>query len=232
MEKLRFLIHKKNFRLLLMISTIILCVLAFTDIVDDVFYDASEGDDEAMVFDNAISSWVQGFRTPMLTQAMTDLTALGSISVIGAMFLVMASILMTYKDYRGIFYLMTVLAGAGVLPTTLKLIFKRPRPELTNQLVTVTDYSFPSGHSFGATALYIGLAYYAAKYAQSWRQEIFFYLLGMLLIITVGTTRIYLGVHYPTDVLAGISGGIAWGLLVSSIFEIFKLTSSEEVYRP
>lgn len=153
---------------------------------------------------------------------MTDLTALGSVSVVLTMFVVLASVLVSYRDYRGLVYLSVVLLGAGLWPTLLKTYYRRPRPVEIEHLVTVTDFSFPSGHAFGAASVYIALAFYAAKYAKSWHQELFFYILGGALITVVGTSRIYLGVHYPTDVIAGVAAGSAWGLGVSAAVEFFK----------
>src|SRR5690606_32446059 len=120
----------------------------------------------------------------------------------------------SYRDFKGIIFLSVVLGGAGLWPTLLKPYFGRERPSETDQLVTTVDLSFPSGHTFGATAVYIALAFYVAQYARTWAHEVFFYYLALVLIVLVGTSRIYLGVHYPTDILAGLSGGAAWALLI------------------
>lgn len=202
-----------------MVIGIALALLTFQEIVDDVFYDPLEGDHEAQTFDRSLLKWAGEVRSPYVNQMMTDLTALGSVSVILTLFFVFASVLVTNRDYRGLSYMLIVLAGGAAWPSFLKRVFGRARPEEIAQLVNVTDLSFPSGHAFGSASVYIALAYYGAQYARSWPQEMFFYLLGLLLIMLVGISRVYLGVHYPTDVIAGISGGIAWGLLVSAIYE-------------
>lgn len=214
---------RKWLRFWILIAGVFLALLVFEEVADDVFQDPREGDHEAQSFDQAIFRWSSQFRSPVLTQAMTDLTALGSVSVVLTLFLIFASVLFSYRDYKGLAYIATVLAGAGVWPTLLKTYYRRPRPEEIEHLVTVTDFSFPSGHAFGAASVYIALAFYAAKYAKSWRQELFFYLLGGALIAVVGITRIYLGVHYPTDVIAGMAGGAVWGLGVSAFIEAFRV---------
>lgn len=212
----------KRLRLGIFLMGVIISGIVFEEIADDVFSDPVEGDFEARDFDDAIRAFFKSFKTPALTQIMIDLTALGSISVIGVLLGVFLTILGTYRDYRGIAYLLTVSLGAGVWPMLLKLYFQRPRPALELHLVPVSDLSFPSGHAFGSTAIYIALAFYAGKYALSWRQEIFFYCLGVVLFLLVGLSRIYLGVHYPTDVLAGIAGGAFWALLVSMIVILLR----------
>lgn len=212
----------KWLRFWILVFGTLLALLVFAEVADDVFQGPREGDHEVQSFDQAIFSWSSQFRTPIVTQAMTDLTALGSVSVVITLFVILASVLASYRDFRGLSYITAVLAGAGVWPTLLKIYYRRPRPVELEHLVTVTDFSFPSGHAFGAAAVYIALAFYSAHYAKSWAQELFFYILGGALILLVGVTRIYLGVHYPTDVVAGIAAGSAWGFGVSAVVEYFK----------
>ncbi len=195
----------------------------FAEMVDDVFFDPREGDFESEQFDRWISEFFFGFKSPHLTQVMIDLTALGSISLICVLLLVFTSILYSYRDFRGICYLLIVSLGAAIWPLVLKNIFQRPRPDIQYHLVNVSDLSFPSGHAFGATAVYIALSFYAVRYARSLRQEIFFYSLGTLIIFIVGISRIYLGVHYPTDVIAGVCGGAFWALLVSGLYRLWEI---------
>ncbi len=214
---------KKRPRLFIMIIGMIASLLFFEEVVDDVFHDPKVGDHEASVFDKKIADRVLLMQTQTLNQVMTDLTALGSVSVIGTLFIILASVMMVYRDYRGLVYLSVVLAGAGAIPFWLKNVFNRERPIVENHLVRVSDLSFPSGHTFAATALYIALAYYTAKFARTWGHEIFFYFLGLLVIITVGVSRIYLGVHFSTDVIGGLTSGAAWGLFVSILFELQKI---------
>ena len=216
-----FLKHRYlRFTLLLLFA--LLSVAAFEEVVDDVFYDPQVGDFEASEFDKSISTTMKNYQSPELTQIMIDLTALGSVSVITTLFLVLSSVLLSFRDWKGLIFLSTSLIGAAIFPPLLKNYFSRPRPEELEHLVKVHDLSFPSGHSFGATCLYIALAYYSGKYARSWSQEIYFYLLGFILISLVGLSRIYLGVHFPTDVLGGVASGAAWGFIVSSLFEFWK----------
>jgi undecaprenyl-diphosphatase len=219
MKRLYPLFAHRRFRFWLMIVGIVIALVGFEEVADDVFYDPLEGDFEFREFDRSVTQWVSRFRSPVLNQVMIDLTALGSVSVVLTLFIVLASVLATYRDFRGLGYITIVLAGAGAWPLLLKSYFGRERPPEMDRLVEVASLSFPSGHSFGASAVYIGLAYYVTQYTRSWAHEVFFYCLGALLILVVGTTRIYLGAHFPTDVVAGLCGGIAWGLICASVFE-------------
>jgi undecaprenyl-diphosphatase len=216
---IRELLAHRRFRFWLLLSIAAIALLGFVEVVDDFFRDPLEGDLEAQAFDRAIGRWVAPLRSARLTQVMTELTALGSVSVVATLFLVHAAILASFRDFRGLGYLGGVFLGAGAWPLLLKPLFGRERPRDLEHLALVTDLSFPSGHAFGAAATYVALAYYAGQYARSWPQEVFFYCLGGILVVVVGVTRIYLGVHYPTDVLAGICGGAAWGFFASALLE-------------
>lgn len=211
---------RKYLRFWLMAGGVVIALLLFAEIVDDVFYDPLEGDIESQVFDQAIGSWASQIRTPELTQIMTDFTAMGSVSVLATLLIIFTSILASFRDLKGIAYLVLVGFGASVWTIVLKSYFNRARPSEAEHLVMAINLSFPSGHALGAAAIYISLAYYAGQYASSWKQELFFYWLGAALVLIVGISRIYLGVHYPTDVLAGLCGGIAWGFFASAIYEL------------
>lgn len=223
-------IFKLN-RLRFWIGLLIFAVLIFSfyEIVDDVFYDPKEGDIESQIFDDWVIQFLSQFRNPRLNQVMMDLSALGSVSVITTFFIILFSVLLSFRDFKGLSYLSILLAGAGLWPSLLKLYFQRPRPNHLEHLVIVTDYSFPSGHAFGAAAVYIGLAYYTGRYTRNWTQEIFFYFLGMLLVSIVGVSRVYLGVHFPSDVMAGICLGVIWALIVSAIYELLFPAKTEKI---
>lgn len=206
-----------------MLLGIFIALLSFEEVVDDVFHDPKEGDFEAETLDRLIRNFVSGFQSTRLTQVMTDLTALGSVSVVFTLFIIFISILISFRDYKGVGFLSLLLTGAGLWPYLLKLYFARERPDEVDWLVRVSDLSFPSGHAFGAAATYIGFAYYAGLYAKSRNQKVLFYFLGGLVTLLVGVSRVYLGVHYPTDVMAGLSGGIAWGLIASLSYDLLNV---------
>lgn len=226
---LKKLLVRRRLRLYLLILGIVVALMGFEEVADDVFHDPLEGDVEAQALDQSISKYVASFRSDHLNQSMIDLTALGSVSVIVTLFLIFASILFSYRDFKGVGFISAVLLGGGLWPHFLKQYFERERPIQSEWLVQVGSSSFPSGHSFGAAAAYIGFAYYASLYARGWPHEVFFYFLGALLALLVGVSRIFLGVHYPTDVLAGLSGGVAWALTACAVYEALMRTKRDTI---
>lgn len=207
-------------RLWLLLFASCLLVYSFFEIVDDVFSDPLEGDLEAREFDAAVSGFFMQFRTEGLTQVATDLTALGSVSVLAVFTVCGYAVVIGMRDRIGFWHLTVALLGAATGPMLLKPLYGRARPELSDALANVFDLSFPSGHAFGAAAAYATFAFFCARFVPSHRAELFCYFFAALLVGIVGITRIYLGVHYPTDVLAGLSAGGAWAFIVAAGFSL------------
>jgi undecaprenyl-diphosphatase len=196
------------------------CALAFTffEVVDDVFEDPLEGEVDTRAFDDSVTQLFVQFRSDAVTQVAVDLTALGSVSVLAVFAVLAYAAILVRRDWVGLAQLSVALLGALVWPSLLKDYFERERPDALMHLVTVGDLSFPSGHSFGAAACYATFAYFCARYLERKRDEVLCYALAVGIVVTVGITRIYLGVHYPTDVLAGASAGGAWAFFVAAAF--------------
>ncbi|HEY0961710.1 MAG TPA: phosphatase PAP2 family protein [Pseudomonadales bacterium] len=207
-----------SLRLWLMLAVACGLAYSFFEIVDDVFFDPLEGDVESHEFDAAVSRFLTQFRSEGLTQAAIDLTALGSVSVLTVFAILAYAAAIGSRDFVGLAHLSIALLGAGLWPQLLKPLYGRERPDLLERLVPAADLSFPSGHAFGAAACYATFAYLCARYTQSHAAEIFAYVFAALLITVIGLTRIYLGVHYATDVLAGFAAGGAWAFLLAALF--------------
>lgn len=208
-------------RLWLMLFAASLFAYFFFEIVDDVFSDPLEGDNETHEFDAAVAQFFMQFRSDRLTQVAIDLTALGSVSVLLVFGLLAYAVIVGTRDFIGFLHLSVALLGALVWPVILKPYFGRDRPALADQLVTVGDLSFPSGHAFGAAAAYATFAFFCARFLHARSAEIFCYLFAFAIICVVGVTRIYLGVHYTSDVLAGLTAGGAWAFFVAAAFSVF-----------
>lgn len=211
-----------SLRLWLMLA--ISCVLAYSffEIVDDVFSDPLEGDMESHEFDEAVSRFLAQFRSERLTQVAIDLTALGSVSVLTVFAILAYAAVIGARDTTGFAHLSIALLGAALWPQVLKPLYGRERPDVIDQLVPVADLSFPSGHAFGAAAAYATFAYLCARYTQKHGAEIFAYGFAALVITVIGLTRIYLGVHYATDVLAGFAAGGAWAFALAAAFTFMQ----------
>jgi len=115
--------------------------------------------------------------------------------------------------YAEVTLIVVAASVGGALSQILKSVFGRARPDVVPHLVTVASTSFPSGHSMLAMVTYLTLGALMARFAT--RRRIRTYCIGVSLVLAlvIGVTRVYLGVHYPTDVLAGWSAGLAWALL-------------------
>ncbi|HEX5080258.1 MAG TPA: phosphatase PAP2 family protein [Geminicoccaceae bacterium] len=185
----------------------------FAQLTDEVL----EGETHA--FDKAILLALRSATAPSdplgpdwFTDVMRDFTALGSLSVLTFLSLaVVGFLLLQGKGHLAV--LVVAAVGGGMLVSTLtKLGFDRPRPDLVPHAVQVHTASFPSGHAMMAAVTYLTLGALLAR-AQP-RRRLKLYLVGLAATLTVliGLSRIYLGVHWPTDVLAGWSLGAAWAL--------------------
>jgi undecaprenyl-diphosphatase len=145
--------------------------------------------------------------------AALDITALGSATVLGlAVFAVCGFLALQGLQRYALFVLVSSLGG-WFLNAALKAVFSRPRPDIVPHLREVMTLSFPSGHALTSAAVYLTLGVLLMRVAR--RPLARFYCLGvaMLATVLVGSSRVYLGVHYPTDVLAGWLIGLSWALL-------------------
>ena len=206
---------KKHVRLITMGIVLVLSLICFEEIVDDVFSDPKNGDPETLVFDKGMLKFFHDNRSPEFNQSMTDLTALGSLSVIALLSSIIVIYFVTHKDWTGLSYIFFILTGSSIIPAFLKEIYLRERPDVINRLADVKSHSFPSGHSFSATVAYLAMAYLISRELKNVKLEILYYLLALIVIALVGVSRMYLGVHYPTDIFAGICLGVAWFIIVS-----------------
>ena len=161
-------------------------------------------------FDRTILAMVAAHRTPALTAIAIDLTALGSRTLLTIATTLTCTLLWTAG--RRLAAIDTALAStaAGVITRLTKVLLARPRP--AEQLIQVGGFSFPSGHASGITALLAAAALHTIEMAHSRRQRIMLAAVYGLLILGVAGSRVYLGVHYPSDVVAGVCVGVACAL--------------------
>lgn len=150
-----------------------------------------------------------------LEELARDLTALGSFGVLLLVTVSVLGYLALKRAYRAAALLLAASAGGWLLSIALKGLFARPRPALVAPLVQVYSTSFPSGHAFMSAATYLTMAAMLARMHPGPQPGMRRYLFasGALVTVLVGVTRVYLGVHWPTDVLAGWGAGAAWALL-------------------
>lgn len=185
------------------IFTIAFPFLLFIKLSEDVIKQ------ELTVFDDSIYSFIARFISEDMTDLMKFLTFLGSGPVLITLTIIIILALHKYgkKSYYGWIIGINLIAST-LLNETFKVIFQRQRPDLL-RLIDITGYSFPSGHSMISLSYYGLLAYILWKNVKSsLRYPVV--ILSVILIISIGISRIYLGVHYASDVLGGFSAGLAW----------------------
>lgn len=161
------------------------------------------------MFDNFIIQLVRYYANPELDKVMLVITKLGSASFYSVFATFILLILVIRKRKIEASWLLVCLLGGNILNEALKHIFMRARPELF-RVITETGYSFPSGHAMVALCFYGMLAFLIARKRPLWQERFVIFLIAGIFIAAIGTSRIYLGVHYPTDVLAGFTAGTTW----------------------
>lgn len=160
----------------------------------------------------------------------TDITALGSGTVLTLVTLACGGYLLIGRRYRTLGVLVAVVVGGAILAFSMKGLFDRPRPESASSVAYVMTASFPSGHAMLSAVVYLTLSVLLARTSSAFRYRVYFISLGFALSLLVGVSRVYLGVHYPTDVLAGWSAGLVWALFCW--FAITFLQKSGLIERP
>ena len=145
-----------------------------------------------------------------LTKMMVDITALGGVTVLALLVTLVVIYLALRRKFRTAAFVTVSILGGWALSSALKLGIARPRPEVVQHLVEVTDMSFPSGHAMLSAITYLTLGAMLSRLEDRPSLRYFFPLVAVFLTFIIGLSRIYLGVHYPTDVLGGWAAGTVW----------------------
>jgi undecaprenyl-diphosphatase len=142
-----------------------------------------------------------------------DITSLGGAAILTLMTAAVIGFLLIDGKQAAANFVLASVAGGSLLSTILKLIFARPRPNIVPHLVEVSSASFPSGHAMLSAVVYLTLGALLSRVEGPPRIKIYILSVAILLTFLVGVSRVYLGVHWPTDVLAGWCAGAAWATL-------------------
>lgn len=174
-------------------------------------------------FDDAVLRWIGEHRPLNLEPVMLEITFLGTGTVVIAVVAVSALFLwLTRHQYSAALLLISAIGGV-LLNNLLKVGFDRPRPQIFEWGSHALSSSFPSGHAMSAAAVYGTVAYLAARLQKRYVHRVITLVIAFILIILIAVTRLYLGVHYPSDVLAGIIIGLAWASFCMATLEAIQV---------
>ncbi len=222
---------RNSFPIVLVLALIVVAGLigAFGFVADEVIEGATTR------FDTAVTLWfrangdMQLVAGPLwLQESVRDFTALGSFTVLG--FIVISSafyLLFTRRFHEALFMVSSVMIGT-MLSNVLKMVFNRHRPDVEASTHVFTQ-SFPSGHATLSAVVYLTLGVLLAKSTTNVALRAYFIVLAALIAFLVGVSRIYLGMHYPTDVIAGWCVGIAWAMVCWAVVEVIEYYEERKV---
>ena len=184
---------------------------------------------KTQAFDEAVLRWLGAHRTPLLDSAMLEITALGTGVVVMMIVSISALFLaLTQHKYSALLLLVATFGGV-VLNQVLKLFFDRPRPEVIVWGTHAASSSFPSGHAMSATIVYSTVAYLASRlHEHAWQRWLTLSIAGIVIIL-ISVSRLYLGVHYPSDVLAGGIIGLGWAAFCMATLEAIQKFSKRSM---
>jgi undecaprenyl-diphosphatase len=150
---------------------------------------------------------------PWLAEVGRDLTALGGVAFLSLLTASVAGFLLLRRQYGAMALVLAATLSGLAVSLALKGLYDRPRPVLVPHLAHVYTTSFPSGHAMLSATVFLTLGALLGRLFEERRLKAYFLLVAATLTLLVGVSRVYLGVHYPTDVLAGWTAGLAWAIL-------------------
>lgn len=203
--------NKNNFKIL--ITVVILTFLFLSQGYNNIL----------KPFDLKIISYIQSLENEYLTVFYKMITIIADTYQSAIITILLVTFLYFKKHYREVLFLAITMTTCGLAMPLLKNIFRRERPNFY-RLIEISGYSFPSGHTTSATTMYLTLAIILLSIMKK-LNKYFVFSIAVLGIVIIGSSRIYLGVHYPTDVMAGICLGIS---IVSTVYCLYYSNPSEE----
>ena len=172
--------------------------------------------------DSRVHDWTVSERSPAATLFFTMMTYIGGPVGIATIILAVSIILAFRRHWSWLIYLVVTTGGGGLLNFELKRYFARARPDVAEMLRRANGYSFPSGHAMGSAVAFGALAYLAFRAIKSWPARAAVMAFLYTLIAAVALSRVYLGVHWVSDVLAGVTAGTVWVTTTTMAYETVR----------
>lgn len=200
-------------RLLLSVALLGGCLWSAAELTDKVMGGGTQSFDERVLLSlRSKDDPADPIGSPVIEEVARDLTALGGVTVLTLLIGAVCTYLLLTNRKRTLLLVVISMGSGFVLGSILKNSFDRPRPDLVAHYSHVMTSSFPSGHSMMAAIGYLTLAALLASVEKARRVKLFLLLMAIVLTLLVGVSRVYMGVHWPTDVLAGWLIGATWAM--------------------
>ena len=217
--------HKRSERVLLVMGFLAAlgALLLFAWMAEEMI----EGD--TVRFDSAVTAAVHAHASAPLTTIMKALTMLGSSVVMTPLAILALAVCYIRREFHALKILAATFAGALMLEFLLKLAFRRPRPVPFFDLPTPASFSFPSGHALFSFCFFAGIAALLSPRLARRGARFALWVVAIAFIVGIGLSRVYLGVHYPSDVLAGYAAGAVWVATVKFVNELHHKNVEQEL---
>ena len=207
-------VGRRELHILIPVLLLAAALWTFASIADEVVEGESHAFDKAVLVAMRMPQDLEDPWGPLwLEELARDFTALGGAGVLTFLILAVLGFLLLQGKPRVAGVMIVAIGGGMLLSPVLKLGFDRPRPDLVPHEVSVYSASFPSGHALHAAVVYLTLGALLARVQPHRWLKGYVLTVSVVLMVLVGSTRVYLGVHWPTDVLAGWAAGAAWAIL-------------------
>jgi undecaprenyl-diphosphatase len=185
-------------------------------------------DSRIQTIDQFMLSYVgNNIRHSFLNRTAMGITDLGSPKGIILISLITIIMLSLRRDFNGVFYQILAVSGATILMNILKKSLSRPRPQIIEHLVEATGQSYPSGHALVGSAAFMALAILLCRHIESFNKKVLIYFTALLIVILIAFSRVYLGVHYPSDVIGGMLLGTSWVLLLGAFLKVNSFSNQQ-----
>ncbi len=191
---------------------------AFTDIAAAL----KEHNPTVQRIDTAVYEWFGSQRTPGMNALFVTIATVGGVVGMSALVVTVLAVLIARRRFRWAAYLGITAASGALLNQLLKFHFLRQRPDLKAAVSDALGYSFPSGHAMAATIILGALAYLAARSIRTWKSKSAALAALATLAFAIGVSRLYLGVHWTSDVGAGFAAGLLWVTATTTGYELFR----------
>jgi membrane-associated phospholipid phosphatase len=222
----RFVTYASKWRDYFPVALIVGIGLLATLFVTETFVDIAErvhaNSTQLQKLDAHIHDWAIAERRAGATPFFVAVTIVGGPVGVATILIAVAILLVVRHRWRWLVYLAITAGGGGLLNLLLKQYFERARPDVAEMLRRANGYSFPSGHAMGSTVAFGALAYLAFRVLPHWRWRAGAIALALALVTSVAASRVYLGVHWLSDVGAGIVAGGAWIMATTVAYETFR----------